>query len=90
MISPVNSSRGYKYGSREHFKVVFEDYIGELSDVGIDPDAMLLGMMDAIIEMIDYHENAVARYVTFSSKIKQLLSDEYDEPTAQDVGLTSS
>lgn len=90
MISPVNPSRDYKYGSREHYKHVFEDYIAELGDIGIDPDAMLLGMMDAIIEMVEYHEGAIARYVTFSSKIKQLLSDEYDEPTAQDVGLTDS
>ena len=90
MISPVNPSRGYKYGSREHFKSVFEDYIGELSDIGVDPDAMLLGMMDAIIDMIEYHEGAIARYVSFSTKIKRLLSDEYDEPAAQEVGLTDS
>ena len=90
MISPVNPSRGFKYGSREHFKTVFEDYIGELSDIGIDPDAMLLGMMDAIIDMVQYHEGAIARYEAFSTKIKRLLSDEYDEFTAQEVGLTDS
>ena len=81
MISLPNPKPLSSYGSREHYKQVFEDYICELSDIGVDPDNMLLGMLDAINEMIEYHEGAIQRHDQFASKLKQLLSNEYGEST---------
>ena len=79
MISLPNPKPLSSYGSREHYKTVFEDYICELSDIGIDPDNMLLGMLDAINEMIEYHKGAIQRHDQFASKLKKLLSEDYDE-----------
>ena len=72
MISLPNPKPLSFYGSREHYKEVFEDYISEISDIGVNPDNMLLGMLDAISEMVEYHEGAIHRYDQFSPKLKQL------------------
>ena len=89
MISLPNPKPLTEYGTRSHYKKVFEDYICELSDIGTDPDAMFLGMLDAIAEMVEYHDSSLARYAVLSSKIEQLLSENYDN-AAQSVGLTHS
>ena len=81
MISLPNPKPLSTYGSREHFKQAFMDYICELSDVGTEPENMFLGMMDAVTEMVEYHQDCIKRYDMFSSKLEQLLESFNDEHT---------
>ena len=90
MISLPNPKPLVQYGSREHYKKVFEDYICELSDIGIDPDNMFYGMLDAITDMVEYHQGAIQRYDQFSSKLKQLLSTEHDRADEEEVDPPNS
>jgi len=78
MISLPNPKPLANYGSREHYKQVFSDYICDLSDKDIDPNAMFYGMLDAIVDMVEYHESAIERYATFASKLEQFLGDQND------------
>ena len=78
MISLPNPKPLSQYGSREHYKELFADYVSELSDIGIDPDNMFLGMLDAVTDMVEYHSGAIEKYNQFASKLQQLLSEDVD------------
>ena len=59
------------------------DYICDLSDIGTQPENMFFGMLDAVIEMVEYHQDCIKRYDSFSSKLEQLLKT-FDETQSTD------
>ena len=83
MISLPKPKPLSQYGSREHYKQVFMDYVCELSDEGTEPENMFLGMMDAVVDMVEYHQHCIKRYESFSSKLEQLINTFDDQHTKE-------